>query len=153
MVTATSSTPSGNISALRDMGVTLDREGRLQVDATKLDVTLLARFEDVAKAFTADAENLTLVGDQPRGIGGDALKRLDTLMGRDGPIVARSNSAQSQLSKAQEDLAELEERMDGIYERYLEQFAAMDSLVSQLNQLRESLSGQFENLSAMYNNN
>jgi flagellar capping protein FliD len=43
--------------------------------------------------------------------------------------------------------------MDGIYERYLEQFAAMDSLVSQLNQLRESLSGQFENLSAMYNNN
>jgi len=152
MVTATSSTPGGPISGLRDMGVTLDREGRLQVDETKLDVTLLGRFEDVARAFSADTDNQSMIGDAARGLAGDALKRLDDLMGAEGPIVARSNSAQSQLTKAEGDLSELLERMDAVYERYLEQFAVMDSLVTQMNSLRDSLKGQFENLSAMYSN-
>jgi flagellar hook-associated protein 2 len=77
---------------------------------------------------------------------------LDDLMGANGPVMARSKSAESQLSAAQEDLSDLQLRMDAVYERYLEQFAVMDGLVSQLNSLRESLTGQFENLSAMYNN-
>jgi flagellar capping protein FliD len=42
--------------------------------------------------------------------------------------------------------------MDGVYERYLKQLAAMDSVVSQMNSLRDSLSGQFEGLMAMYTN-
>jgi flagellar hook-associated protein 2 len=152
MITATSSTPGGTITGLRDIGVTLDREGRLQVDDTKLDVTLLGRFEDVARAFSADTDNQSMIGDAARGLAGDALKRLDDLMGAEGPIVSRSNSAQSQLTKAEGDLSELLERMDAVYERYLEQFAVMDSLVTQMNSLRDSLKGQFENLSAMYSN-
>lgn len=152
MITATSSTPSGSITGLRDMGVTLDREGRLQVDETKLDVTLLGRFEDVAKALSADTDNQSMMGDAARGIAGDALKRLDDLMSVNGPIVARSNSAQDQLAKAEDALSELQERMDAVYQRYLDQFAVMDSLVSQMNSLRDSLKGQFENLSAMYSN-
>lgn len=152
MITATSSTPGGTVTAFRDIGVTLDREGRLQVDDTKLDVALLGRFEDIATMFSADTDNQTLLGDEARGLAGDALKRLDDLMGANGPVMARSKSAESQLSAAQEDLSDLQLRMDAVYERYLEQFAVMDGLVSQLNSLRESLTGQFENLSAMYNN-
>jgi flagellar hook-associated protein 2 len=150
MITATSSTPSGTVTALRDIGVTLDREGRMQIDDTKLDVALLGRFEDIAKAFSADTDNQSMIGDAARGIAGDALKRLDGLMGTDGPILSRSNSAQDQLGKAETDLAELQERMDDVYQRYLDQFAVMDSLVTQMNTLRDSLKGQFENLSAMY---
>jgi flagellar hook-associated protein 2 len=150
MITATSSTPSGTVTALRDIGVTLDREGRMQIDDTKLDVALLGRFEEIAKAFSADTDNQSMIGDAARGIAGDALKRLDGLMGTDGPILSRSNSAQDQLGKAETDLAELQERMDDVYQRYLDQFAVMDSLVTQMNTLRDSLKGQFENLSAMY---
>ncbi|MEN9775384.1 MAG: Flagellar hook-associated protein 2, partial [Pseudomonadota bacterium] len=57
MITATSSTPGGTVTAFRDIGVTLDREGRLQVDDTKLDVALLGRFEDIATMFSADTDN------------------------------------------------------------------------------------------------
>jgi flagellar hook-associated protein 2 len=152
MVTATSSTPGDTVTALRDIGVTLDREGRLQVDANKLDVSLLARFEEISLAFSADTESASLLDDTPAGIAGDALKRLKSLMATDGPIQSRNTSAGSQLSRAQTDLAELEARMEAVYDRYLKQFAVVDGLVTQLNALRESLAGQFENLSAMYNN-
>jgi flagellar hook-associated protein 2 len=137
---------------MRDIGITLDREGRLQVDAAKLDVALIGRFEDVAKAFTADTDNQTLLGDAARGLAGDALKRLDDLMGANGPIMARNNAANTQLDRAELDMTRLKEQMDAVYERYLDQFIVMDGLVSQMNSLRDSLKGQFENLAAMYNN-
>jgi flagellar hook-associated protein 2 len=152
MMTATSSTPGTTVSAMRDIGITLDREGRLQVDAAKLDVALIGRFEDVAKAFTADTDNQTLLGDAARGLAGDALKRLDDLMGANGPIMARNNAANTQLDRAELDMTRLKEQMDAVYERYLDQFIVMDGLVSQMNSLRDSLKGQFENLAAMYNN-
>ena len=152
MVIATSSTPAGTVSALRDIGVALDRDGRLQIDQTKLDVSLLARFDDIAMAFSANTENQTMLGDLPRGLAGDALKKLDGIMANNGPILSRNASANSQLTDAQEDLADLETRMSDTYDRYLNQFAVMDGLVSQMNSLKESLKNQFEGLAAMYTN-
>jgi flagellar capping protein FliD len=49
-------------------------------------------------------------------------------------------------------MTRLQEQMEEVYERYLDQFIVMDGLVSQMNSLRDSLKGQFENLAAMYNN-
>ncbi|MEN9763611.1 MAG: Flagellar hook-associated protein 2 [Pseudomonadota bacterium] len=152
MMTATSSTPGGTVSAMRDIGITLDREGRLQIDAAKLDVALIGRFDEIAKAFTANTDNQSMLGDAARGLAGDAVKRLDDLMGASGPIMARNNAANTQLDRAELDMTRLKEQMEEVYERYLDQFIVMDGLVSQMNSLRESLKGQFENLAAMYNN-
>lgn len=152
MMTATSSTPGTTVSAMRDIGITLNREGRLQIDSAKLDVALIGRFDEIAKAFTADADSLTLLGELPRGLAGDAVKRLDDLMGPNGPIMARNTAASQQRDRAEQDMAKLKEQMDAVYERYLKQFIAMDSLVSEMNSLRESLKGQFENLAAAYKN-
>jgi flagellar hook-associated protein 2 len=151
LVTATSNTPGPVVTALRDIGITLDREGRLQTDAVKLDVSLKGRFEEIAKAFSGDTENASLADESvPLGIAGEALRKLETLMAADGPILSRSKSAESQVTSTQEELSELQVRMDAVYERYLKQLAAMDSVVSQMNSLRDSLSGQFEGLMAMY---
>jgi len=83
-------------------------------------------------------------------IAGEALRKLDKMMAADGPILSRSKSAEALVTSTQEELTELQARMDGVYERYLKQLAAMDSVVSQMNSLRDSLSGQFEGLMAMY---
>ena len=153
MITATSSTPGTTVSGLRDIGITLDRQGRLQTDAAKLDVSMLARFDDIAEAFGANAVyTSTSPESTPRGLGGDALRRLDAMMANDGPILSRNEQATRQLADAEEDMAELKVRMDSVYERYLKQLSVMDSVVSQMNALRDSLKGQFENLAAAYKN-
>lgn len=141
------------MAALRDIGITLDRSGRLQTDAAKLDVSMLARFDDIAEAFGANAVySSTSSSTTPRGLAGDALRRLDAMMANDGPILSRNEQATRQLQDAEEDMADLKVRMDGVYERYLKQLSVMDGVVSQMNALRESLKGQFENLAAAYNN-
>ena len=71
-------------------------------------------------------------------------------MEKQGPILSRTEAATAQLSDAQEDLAKLEDHMTQVYDRYIKQFSVMDGLVSQMNSLRESLKGQFENLAKMY---
>jgi len=153
MITASSTTPGTTVSALRDIGITLDRGGRLQTDAAKLDVSMLARFDDIAEAFGANAlYTSTSSATTPRGLAGDALRRLDAMMANDGPILARNEQANRQLADAQDDMSQLKVRMDGVYERYLKQFAIMDSMVGQMNSLRTSLKGQFDNLAAMYSN-
>ena len=153
MITASSTTPGTTVAALRDIGITLDRSGRLQTDAAKLDVSMLARFDDIAEAFGANAVySSTSSSTTPRGLAGDALRRLDAMMANDGPILSRNEQATRQLQDAEEDMADLKVRMDGVYERYLKQLSVMDGVVSQMNALRESLKGQFENLAAAYNN-
>ncbi len=151
LVTASSNTPGPVVSALRDIGITLDREGRLQTDSVKLDVSLKGRFEEIAGVLSGNTENASLADDSAKlGIAGEALRKLEKLMATDGPILSRSKSAESLVTSTQEELSELQERMDGVYERYLKQLSAMDSVVSQMNSLRDSLSGQFEGLMAMY---
>lgn len=152
MITGLSSTPSNSVTALRDIGIALDRNGRLQVDAVKFDVSLKARFDDIASMFTGNNENLPSTSTAARGLAGDAVVRLEAMMAKDGPILSRSEAASSQLADAQEDLTELEDRMATVYDRYIKQFSVMDGLVSQMNSLRESLKGQFENLANMYEN-
>lgn len=153
LVTATSNTPGPVVSALRDIGITLDREGRLQTDSVKLDVSLKGRFEEIAAVLSGNTENASLADESTKlGIAGEALRKLEKLMATEGPILSRSKSAESLVTSTQEELSELQERMDGVYERYLKQLSAMDSVVSQMNSLRDSLSGQFEGLMAMYTN-
>jgi flagellar hook-associated protein 2 len=56
------------------------------------------------------------------------------------------------VTTTQDELTKLQERMDGVYDRYVKQLSAMDSVVSQMNSVRDSLKGQFEGLMAMYTN-
>lgn len=151
LVTATSTTPGPVVTALRDIGITLDRDGKLQTDSVKLDVSLKGRFEEIAKAFSGNTESASLADEsQPLGIAGDALRKLDKLLATDGPILTRSKSAETTVSSTQQELTDLQTRMDAVYERYLKQLSAMDTAVSQMNSLRDSLSGQFDGLMSMY---
>ena len=153
LVTATSNTSGPVVTAFRDIGVTLDRDGRLQTDTIKLDVSLKGRFEEIAKALSGNTENASLADQSvPLGIAGEALRKLDRLMAADGPVQSRSKSAESTVTATKEDLTDLQARMDAVYERYLKQLSAMDSVVSQMNSVRDSLAGQFEGLMAMYTN-
>jgi len=147
-----SSTPSGGISAFWQLGLSIDEKGVMSADATKLDNVLQSNFSDVVKAMTGNKENLSNYSSQPAGLVGDAVRGLTKLLATDGPLVTRSENANTQNSKYQKELDALKTRMDALLARYTKQFASMDSLVGQINSQKTSLKSSFEGMMAMYTN-
>ncbi|MEC8308241.1 MAG: flagellar filament capping protein FliD [Pseudomonadota bacterium] len=146
LLLADSSTPGTSLSNLNDLGVTFNREGRMEVDAATLRSALSDNFDDVVTLFSADSNDQTTFGEADRGIAGDLDKLIDDLLASDGVIQVRVDSRTAQKTINESDLLDLEEQMERLRLRYMSQFTAMEAAVDQLTTLKESLTAQFENL-------
>lgn len=146
MLINNSSTPSTSLSALRDIGISLDRNGVLQIDNTKLDSALNTKFDEVVTLFGGNA----LSTATSKGIAGDAIEKLDSMLSTTGLVKRQETSANNNVTKYKDDLSKLEARMEVLLQRYTRQFAIMDALVGQLNAQRESLKGSFDALMSTY---
>ena len=150
MVTGLSSTPSGDINYFADFGVSFQRDGSLSINASALDSALSDSFDDIVQALSAGTENQTEYGDLNRGLAGDASKQITDLLASTGSITRVLNNADQDISKYEKDLDDLEDRMQRVYDRYLAQFTAMQSIVDQMNNTRSYLEQQMKALP--YNN-
>jgi len=146
-----SETKGSAIRSFRDLGISVDREGILTLDESMLDNAISSNFEQVVQALaqrtTAVEGNQTV---QKRGLGVNLATKLREIMAPSGIILSQSNSAESQVTRYQDQLESLEDRMERILARYTKQFAAMESLVGQITAMRENLKGQFEGLANAY---
>lgn len=147
-----SSTPGTNISALWQMGVKIDEKGVMSVDATKLDTALQDNFSDVVTAFTGNYNGLSSFSTQNAGFAGDGVRKLSKLLGANGPMLSQSTNADTQNSKFKDDLTKLNNRMEALLARYTKQFAAMDSLVGNVNSQKTSLKASFDGMMSIYTN-
>ena len=140
-----SETAGESITSLRDMGVSVDKDGVVTLDEAALDEALTTHFEEVVSALagrtTTEVDGETVI---QQGLGAEMAARLRALMCPTGIILSQSTSAESQVGRYEEQLEKLETRMEGILERYTKQFAAMESIVGQLTSMRENLKSQFE---------
>lgn len=89
---------------------------------------------------------------QGAGIAGDALRKISALLAPTGGLLTRSESASSQNEKFRERIAALQTRMQTLLDRYTRQFAAMESLVGNINSQKTSLQSSFDGMMAMYTN-
>jgi flagellar capping protein FliD len=65
--------------------------------------------------------------------------------------LARQNeTAAKEADRYRADLTKLEARMATLLERYTRQFSVMEAIVGNASSLRDSLTGTFEGLMAMY---
>ena len=62
----------------------------------------------------------------------------------------REAGAKTDLTEHQDELLKLEARMEVVYNRYLTQFAAMETLMAQLDSTKDYLTSQFETLAKAY---
>jgi flagellar hook-associated protein 2 len=148
----TSSTPGSSVSAFWQLGLSVDEKGKMSLDSAKLDTSLSNHFSDVVKSLTGNYDNLSAFSKAPAGLMGDAVRKLSNLLDPKGTLMTQSESASSQNSKYQKDLTDLQTRMDSLLARYTKQFAAMDSLVGQVNSQKTSLKSTFEGMMAAYTN-
>jgi flagellar hook-associated protein 2 len=150
MLTATSSTPGNTIRAPRDVGLSFDRNGVLQLDRDRLATALQNNFDEVAQMFSANTNNQSLFSAAPGGVAGDAVRRLDGMLRSTGLLAQQTQNVNQQIEQLQVQLVRLEDQMQRLLERYIKQFTAMESIVGSSNSLRESLTGTFEGLANMY---
>jgi flagellar hook-associated protein 2 len=144
---SSASVSTSKIKNVRDLGISIDMTGVMTLDNAKLTDAFTNRFDEVVTAMTGNMNDLGEYSTAPAGIAGDASRALTKLLKASGPVKTVSTNAETQNKKYQEDLTNLQTRMDALLIRYQKQFANMDSLVGSNNSLKASLKSTFEGMS------
>lgn len=150
MVTNNSSTPGTNIKAARDVGLSIDRYGKLSLNEGKLDTALQNNFGEVSTLFSAGTNNKSIYSPAPAGLAGDAINKIEKMLLSTGIIETQSANATTKIAKYKEELATLEDRMEKLLNRYMSQFSVMESIVGNSNSTREGLTSTFKGMMAAY---
>lgn len=148
----TTTTSNPDVYAMRHVGLSFDRTGKLTLDSSKLDAALSGNFDQVVMMFTADKNEQSIYATVNGGLAGEAYKDIDKMLRSTGIIDRQSASAQAKIVQYQKELTALEDRMSGLLKRYTDQFSAMDSIVGESNATKTGLTNSFKGLMAMYTN-
>ena len=151
MLTGNSSTASGSIQAARNVGLSIDRNGVLQLDEAKLDQALQNNFSDVVTMFTANTNNQSVYSTTNAGLAGDAVRKLDQMLRTTGVIAKQTSNAEKNIESYKAQLVKLQDRMDQLLTRYTNQFSVMESIVGESNSMRTSLKNTFAAMSSSNN--
>jgi len=146
LVLGTSSSASGNVSNLSDMGISVSRSGELNVDDTKLDNALANNYDDVVKMFSANTDDQTASSTAAAGLAGDISNLIADATDANSYLLTQQDTLADANSARQEELSDLADRMERVEERYNRQFLAMQQIIDQMNSTRESMESSFENL-------
>ena len=148
MITDTPTAGGSTIQAARNVGLSIDRNGVLQLDEAKLDSALQGHFDEVVKMFTAGTNNKSVYSDLDGSLAGDAVRKLDKMLRSTGSIDQQTTNTQKQITSYKDELQKLQDQMDKLLERYMNQFSAMESIVGTTNSLKTSLKSSFEGMMA-----
>jgi len=146
MVMGASNSAGGTIQAARNVGISVDRNGVMQLDESKLDTALQNNFAEVVTLFTADKNNLSVYSPAEAGLAGNAVRKLDQMLRSTSQIDQQTASAKKQITAYQSDLGKLQDQMDKLLIRYMNQFSVMENIVSQSNSMRSSLKSSLEGM-------
>ena len=150
LVGKTSTTASGGFSTLRDIGVSSQMDGKLKLNATRYAAVVTTNFSDIRTMLTADTNDQIASSSAHKGLALDSMNILDTIVSDTGSIKTKETNAAADVTRYEEDLAELQEKLESIKARYLKQFAAMETLVQRSKNTGEYLTGQFKAMENMY---
>jgi flagellar hook-associated protein 2 len=112
---------------LSDIGLELQGDGSMTVNATRLD-SALANVAELKKMFTSSsATDPTL-----DGFGKRFRAIADTMIGVDGALTTRTDGLNQQIQRNQKSQDALEVRLAAIEKRYRAQYTALDTAMAQL---------------------
>ena len=143
-LTGTSSTPGTDITALRSVGIAVDRYGKLQIDDAELNDALLNDFDEVVTMFTADTNNQSVFSTASKGLSGDVLTVIYDITKVGGMIEDQLDSAEDTIAQKEDRLKELDDQLSAVYDRYIRQFSVMESAVTEMNAIRDRIKQTFE---------
>ncbi|MDQ7732076.1 flagellar filament capping protein FliD [Halomonas sp. SpR1] len=122
-------------SVLSDVGISLQVDGKLEVDEDRLDSIVANQPDQLASFFAGDSKE--------GGMAGQIASSLESLVGTGGRLESAVSSSEGRVDSLKERYATTESRIEQTVERYRTQFQAMDSMVAQMNQTSAYLTQQF----------
>jgi len=140
--TSESSTPGTTIKYAWQVGLSLQSDGHLELDTDTLESALQDNFDDAVMMLTAGRSTNSVYGSVDSGLAGDAVKTIYKMLSSTGVVESQIDTTGTSLDGYKEQLAALETRMEQLQERYLQQFSAMDDIVSQANSTRDNLAAK-----------
>ena len=129
-----SSTGGDGFNVLSDIGISLQLDGTLAIDNERLDEVIANQPDQLAGFFAGDTNE--------GGMAGQITSAVEQLIGEGGRLGSAISSSESQVERLNDRFATTESRIDQTVERYRAQFAAMDSMVGQMNQTSAYLTEQ-----------
>lgn len=138
--------------SLRDLGVSIDKNGTMTLDNTKLDSVLTSNYDDVASLMTNNLEGVSTFYQAKAGVAGDAVRVLSNMVSSTSSLGLQTANQTTSIANYKKDLVKLDGRMTKILARYTQQLSTMDSIVGQTKSLQTSLTNTFAGMSAMYTN-
>ncbi|MNZ64941.1 Flagellar hook-associated protein 2 [compost metagenome] len=130
----------GELSTLTDLGITLQLDGKLKSDSGRLDELLSGDLTALSTFFAGNGAD--------GGMASKVDSVLTAVLADDGLLGNSIEGLKARNAALDERYARMEADIEAIVERYRTQFAALDSLVAQMNSTSTYLSQQFEALSA-----
>jgi flagellar hook-associated protein 2 len=135
---------SSTFQRLSDVGLSLQRDGTLSVDAAKLD-RASTNLPELKKAFANSDPD-----PQRDGFARRYADLAQRVLGIDGSLTTRTEGLRQRITDNQEAQTALQERVERFRARLVAQYTAMDGNVARLNALSSYVSQQ---LAALGNNN
>ncbi|WP_447895104.1 flagellar filament capping protein FliD [Vreelandella sp. GE22] len=132
---------TSDITRLAQMGIDIDKQGRLQVDEAKLDEAIANNSEGLAAFFAGDTKE--------DGFAGRISSTLKDITADDGIIKSSIGSAELRIESLDQRKLRMEASIERSTERYRKQFAVLDGMLAQMNSMSSYLSQQFDMMSAM----
>lgn len=117
---------------LTDVGVSLQKDGTLKLDTTKLNTAVAADYAGVTSLVST--------------LGSRFKDGLEGLVGSSGNITAATDSANRLIKDLGKRQTALLDRLTQVEARYRKQFSALDTLVASMNKTSAYLSQQLANL-------
>lgn len=130
----------GEFSTLSQLGITLQRDGTLEMDDDTIS-NLAKNQPDALGNFFAGAEGNNGLGD----LLGTAI---DQLTGKNGTLGVAISGAENRIESLNTRYERVELSIERTIERYRVQFGQLDSMIAQMNQTSTYLNQQFDALDA-----
>lgn len=143
------SSQTDTVRGLRDLGITLQDDGSLNLDESVF-VKNGGAYYDEAVTMLSGTGLTNEFGASASGIAVRTNSFITEVISVRGVLLQNSQSAERRVASYQEKLVELESRMSDLLERYMRQFSVMQSIVGQISSTRTGLTSTFEGLASMY---
>lgn len=136
----TSGVPGGELSTLNQLGITLQRDGTLKLDDSKMSELAATNPAALSTFFASNAED--------KGMAGKLGSIVEQLLSDNGVIKGAISGAESRVKSLGERFERMELTIERTMSRYRTQFGQLDVMLAQMNSMSTYLTQQFDAMDA-----
>ncbi|WFE70720.1 flagellar filament capping protein FliD [Halomonas sp. M1] len=134
----TSGVEGGELSTLNQLGITLQRDGTLKVDDTKLNDLVANNPQALSDFFAGEKKG--------SGLAGKLGTSIEQLLGNNGVVKLAISGAENRVKSLDDRFERMEKSIEGTIIRYRRQFSQLDGMIAQMNSMSDYLTQQFDAL-------